>query len=186
MATRCARCQKEEVTLETFGVFRCPTCGRVDADGNILDTATPRTGEAASDERVSFAAGPPWIPPDVAERARAELTGVEADGPPTYLFAAVAIMGIIALASAMSTGAWMPTILRSATLAALATGRPWARTLSILGSALAIVGVFIVFGALRSFLPPSATPVLVVGLLAEGAWLYVLFRGDTVRYFTRA
>ena len=27
------------MVLETFGVFRCPSCGRVDADGTRLDTA---------------------------------------------------------------------------------------------------------------------------------------------------
>lgn len=186
MATRCARCQAEEVTLETFGVFRCPACGRVDADGRALDAAPSGPVEVAGDAQGSFAEPPPWTPSDVAERARAVLTVAETTNPPTGFLVGVLVMAIVTLASAASTGAWVAAFLHFAMLAALATGRPWARMLSILGSGLSIVAVVIVLGWLRAYLPPSATPTLVVSLVADGVWLYVLFREDTVRYFARS
>ncbi|MDB4928579.1 MAG: hypothetical protein JWM10_1063 [Myxococcaceae bacterium] len=186
MANRCARCQQEDVTLETFGVFRCPACGRVDADGRALDAPPPAPGAVASGALGSFDAPPPWVPPDVAERARAGLTTDATQGPPTWLFGAVLLMAIVSLASAVGTGAWIPTLGRLATLVALASGRSWARLLSIAGSGLSIVGACVALTVLRPYLPASAGPVLVVILVAEGAWLYVLFREDTVRYFSRA
>jgi len=87
--------------------------------------------------------------------------------------------------SAASTGAWVAALLQFAMLAALATGRPWARVLAILGSVLSMVAVSIVLLWLRARLPPSATPTLLMSLVADGVWLYVLFREDTVRYFAR-
>ena len=104
MATRCARCQAEEVTLETFGVFRCPACGRVDADGRALDAAPSGPVEVAGDAHGSFAEPPPWTPSDVAERARAALTVAETTGPPTGFLVGVLVMAIVTLASAASSG----------------------------------------------------------------------------------
>lgn len=181
MANRCGRCQKEDVTLETFGVFRCPACGRVDADGRALDAAPP--GGADDD---AFAAPPPWTPPDVAERARAGLVGGETRPPPTWLFGAVILTAIVALAGAVSTGAWSPAAVQVVMLGALATGRPWARVLSIALDSLSIVAVCVALALLRDRLPPAATRALVVHSLLDAAWIYVLFREDTVRYFTRA
>ena len=178
MANRCVRCQKEDVTLETFGVFRCPACGRVDADGNPLDAAVA--------SQQPFDAPPPWTPPDIAEQARAALVGAETRGPPTWFFGALLVSAIITLASAVSPGARAPAVLQVGMLAALASGRPWARLLAIAGSALSIVAVCVALAVLRAYLPPSATPALAVSALSDAAWIYVLFREDTVRYFARA
>ncbi len=180
MANRCVRCQKEDITLETFGVFRCPACGRVDADGRALDAGPVG---AASEE--AFAAPPPWIPLDVAERAREGLVGSEARPAPTWLFGAVIVTAIVALASAASTGAWSPAAIQLAMLGALATGRPWARVLSIALDLLSIVVVCVVLVLLRDRLPPFLTRTLLVHSLLDAAWIYVLFREDTVRYFAR-
>ena len=185
MATRCARCQAEDVTLETFGVFRCPACGLVDADGRALDVVPSGPVEVASNPQETFAEPPPWTPSDVSARARAALTVAETPSPPTGFLVGILVMAIVTLVSAASTGAWIAALVQFAMLAALATGRPWARMLSIFGSALSIVAVVIVLGWLRAYLPPSATPTLVVSLVADGVWLYVLFRDDTVRYFAR-
>lgn len=182
MANRCVRCQKEDLTLETFGVFRCPACGRVDADGRLLDAPSTSASAAGDDP---FAAPPPWVPPDVTERARAGLVGVETKGPPAWLFGALTLSAIVALASAVSTGAWVPTAIHFLMLGALATGRPWARVLSIALDALSIVAVCVALVVLRRYLTPPLQRALVVGLVADAAWIYVLFREDTVRYFHR-
>ncbi len=185
MATRCARCQAEDVTLETFGVFRCPACGRVDADGRALDVVPSTPAEVAGAAQGTFAEPPPWAPSDVAERARAALTVAETPSPPTGFLVGVLVMAIVTVAGAAATGAWIAALVQLAMLAALATGRPWARMLSILGSGLSIVAVAIVLALLRSYLPPVATAVLAVSAVTDGVWLYVLFRDDTVRYFAR-
>jgi hypothetical protein len=186
MANRCARCQNEDVTLETFGVFRCPACGRVDADGRALDAPPPAPGAAANGSRGAFDEPPPLAPTDVTERARAALTGVETAGPPGWLFGTVLVMAIVDLATGVSTGAWGATLLELSALAALATGRRWARALALVSSGLSIVGACLALAFLRAYLPPRAGPVLAVSVVADAVWLYVLFRDDTVRYFSRS
>lgn len=183
MATRCARCQNEDVTLETFGVFRCPACGRVDADGRSLEVAPPAPVAAANDD--PFDAPPPRIPMDVSERARAALTGVETRGPPVWFFGALIVTAILTLASAAGTGSWGSAAIHLAMLGALATGRSWARVLCIALDALSIIAVCVLLVLLRAYVPAFMRPALVVGALIDAAWIYVLFREDTVRYFTR-
>lgn len=185
MATRCPRCQKNEIALETFGVYRCPACGRIDADGKLLDLAAPPT-DVPPEERVSFAPPPPkeWVPPGATERVR-PISSPDANGPPTYLYAGVGLMFFISLAGALTGGSWAFAIGRWATLFALWTGRPWARGLSIFGSFVEIVVITVGLAILRGRLPAAAVAVAVVGLAADAAWLYVLFRPDTVRHFTK-
>jgi hypothetical protein len=186
MATRCPRCQKNEIALETFGVYRCPACGRIDADGKLLDIAAPPP-DVAPEERVSFAPPPPkaWTPPGATERVRPmELDS--GSGPPTLLYAGVALMFFMSLANALTSGGWLFAVLRWGTLGALWTGRPWARTLSIFGSGLTIVGLSVMMAVLRSRFGPTQTAVVVVSVIAEVGWLYVLFRPETVRHFLRS
>lgn len=183
MATRCARCLDEDVTLETFGVFRCPACGRVDADGRSLDAAPPAAPGAASDD--PFGAPPPRVPPDVTERARAELTVASTRGPPAWLFGALIVTAVLTIASAVGTRAWGSAAVHLAMLGALATGRSWARVLCIALNFLSVVAACVALVMLRSYLPASVRPALVVGAFVDAIWIYVLFREDTVRYFTR-
>ncbi len=185
MATRCPRCQKNQVTLETFGIYQCPACGRIDADGKLLDIAAP-PAELPPDERVSFAPPPPkeWVPAGATERVR-PVAPVDASGPPTYLFAGIGLMFFMSLAGALTGGSWLSAVLRWGTLGALWTGRPWARNLSIFGSFIFIAGGIVVLTVLRAHLPRAAVAVAAVTLAAEGAWLYVLFRPETIRHFSK-
>src|SRR6478752_7409919 len=62
---RCERCKTSDLALVTFGIYDCPVCGRVDADGNLLeaqagaDDTGPVTFGTVETERGSFAAPPP-------------------------------------------------------------------------------------------------------------------------------
>jgi hypothetical protein len=187
MANRCARCLNEDVTLKTFGVFRCPACGRVDADGRCLDAPpAPPSGAAEGTAADPFGPPPPLAHTDVSAQARAALTTVATEGPPAWFFGAVLVMAVVDLAVGVGTHAWVATLLDLAALAALATGRRWARALAIVSATLTTVGGCLALAFLRSYLPAYAGPVLVVSVAADAVWLYVLFREDTVRYFSRA
>lgn len=180
MANRCARCQKEDVTLETFGVFRCPACGRVDADGRSLDASPSSVPDSPPDP---FGAPPP--PVNIAAQARAAVTTTASVGPPVWLFGAVLVMAVFDLAMAVGTRTWITRMLDLGALAGLATGRRWARTLAIVSSVLSIVGGVVALAFFRAYLPPFAGPALLVSVAVDALWLYVLFRDDTVRYFSR-
>ena len=61
---RCPRCRAHECTLETVGVFRCPACARVDADGEVIaEGATEAARFATRAGESSFAAPPPVTTP---------------------------------------------------------------------------------------------------------------------------
>jgi hypothetical protein len=186
MATRCPRCQKKEITLETFGVYRCPVCGRIDADGNMLDIAAP-PADVAPEERVSFAAPPPkeWVPPPGATpRIRVPVVPTSS-GPPTMLFAACGLVALGWIVSAVASGSWPCAILEITSLFPLISGRPWARTLSIVGSLFTLAIALGVLILARGQLPPNATPYLMFSCAADAFWLYVLFLPETSRYFQR-
>lgn len=179
---RCERCKTSELTLVTFGVYDCPVCGRVDADGNVLggkggDDTGPQTFES---ERASFVAPPPVgasVPIVIRPEGKHDM--------PTVFLATMVISGLFDVGSALATRSILGFVLRVAFYGALLTGKPWARSFSIVGAGLSMVlsvALVLVF--------PSASnlvrTLLTVSLVANGWWLYVLLRPDTVAYFTRA
>jgi hypothetical protein len=186
MATRCPRCQKKEITLETFGVYRCPACGRIDADGKLLDIAAPPP-EVPPEERVSFAPPPPkeWVPPSGATPRLTAPVVPSAGGPPTMLFAACGLVALGWIVAAVSSGSWGCAVMEIASLFPLISGRPWARVLSIVGSVTSVLACVFVLVVARGQLPPNAAPYLMLSCAADAFWLYVLFLPETVRYFQR-
>ena len=187
MATRCPRCQKQDISLETFGVYRCPTCGRIDADGLLLDPAAPGVAAAAGaveTGRASFAAPPPsaWVPPGAPAPTPVAAPG---SGPPIFFLAMVVLDALMTLGSAVSAGNVLCGILGLAFLAPLATGKPWARNVALVGAALEVLLIVVLFTAFRAYVPSDARATLGAELVIQALWVYALMRPETVRYFER-
>ncbi|MFO0681498.1 MAG: hypothetical protein U0234_05590 [Sandaracinus sp.] len=115
MASLCPRCGTHERTLESLGVFRCPACGRVNADGELIPEGASeparfavRTGEG------SFAAPPPVAP---------KVSGTRAPFPRVaiVLMAALAFLTVVDLALSGSE-AIMRATLRLGILGGLVVG----------------------------------------------------------------
>jgi hypothetical protein len=133
MALRCERCRKSELTLESFGVYRCAGCGRVDADGNLLDAAAADTIalddaelEPVSDEakaRATFAPAP-------EPAARASGPAPLASSGPTASTLALALAGLVCVAGQIAIGAPTRAVIQLASFGALVTGKPWAYKLA--------------------------------------------------------
>ena len=176
VALRCPRCQQNEIALETFGVYRCPACGRIDADGHVLDPAS------ASPVAVTFAPPPPraWIPPG----APAPAEPAAATGPPGFFLAMLALDAILIVTAAAATRSAVRAFVGLAFLVPLLTGRPGARAISLLGATVEI-GFCTLVLAMAHQLSAFARGALVLDVVLQLVWIYTLFRADTVGYFAR-
>lgn len=141
-----------------------------------ISSPDPLTVLPVEVSRTSFAAPPPRDPRDLIE------TG---SGPPQLLVWMLASYFVFELAGfAVSswpgccTITWM--LPRMGLLMALLSGRGWARTSSIVGSAL---GIALYAFAMIQPLPNVTRAVVGLGILFEIVWLYVLMRPDVVTYF---
>lgn len=128
--------------------------------------------------RTSFAAPPPRDPRDLID---------EGTGPPQVLVWMIASYFVFEVAGfafsswpGCCTIAWM--IPRTGFLMALLSGRTWARTSSIVGSAL---GIALFSFAMIQPLPNVTRAVVGLGIVFEVAWLYVLMRPEVVNYFAQ-
>lgn len=179
---RCERCKTSDLTLVSFGVYTCPVCGRVDADGNLLDQ--PR-GDATGPQTFETGTSSFVAPPPVGAA-----TPMVAAPPPTRDIPMVFLvtMGVLAL---LDIGAVMAShnvcgfVVRCSFYGAIFTGRPLARAWMMICALLSIAGAV---GLVVMF--PTITPIvralLTANVLANAWTLYVLLRPDTVAYFTRA
>jgi hypothetical protein len=68
-------------------------------------------------------------------------------------------------------------------MAALITGKRWARTLAMAGAVLVIGLSGMLFVAMHGRAPYGALAAVAIG--SNAWWLYVLLRPDTVKYFSR-
>lgn len=187
MGLRCERCRTADLTLLRFGVYTCPNCGQVDADGNILaDAGTSRADSTQptviETGRASFVAPPPPSAPLPAGSVAAAAPTGTRDLPGIFL-ATVAVLGLIDVAEAVHTRSVLTLVLQLGTMGALVTGKPWARTLAIAGGVLGIGLAAMLFVAMRGQSGYAVIATVVMG--ANAWWLYVLFRPDTVAYFKR-
>ena len=183
MGVRCERCKTHDLTLETFGVYQCPACGRVDADGNLVgqtpsaDDTGPQIFETG---RASFVAPPP-ASPMAASVASAAPAATSSTGIPVLLLGTIAAIVLIDLAEAVQTDSPLSLLLQAGTMVALVTGKPWARALAMAGAVLMIGLSAMLFVALRG--PYGVVAAVTIAMNAW--WLYVLLRPDTVAYFSR-
>ncbi|MFO0683044.1 MAG: hypothetical protein U0234_13390 [Sandaracinus sp.] len=182
MALRCERCRTADLTLESFGVYQCPNCGRVDADGHVLDgREDDKTGPQVLDTgRASFVAPPPpgaGVPIAAAPSGGREM--------PKLFFATLVISGLLNLGSALMTHSVLGFVMSALFYGALFTGKSWARWLSVFGSLASIVLCVLVIAVFRTA-PPVVRMLLTVVVLTDGWWLYVLMRPDTAAYFRSA
>lgn len=177
MALRCPRCQQNEIALETFGVYRCPACGRIDADGHVLDRSS------ASPAAVTFAPPPPraWVPPGAAAAPPEPATGAS---PPGFFLVMLALDAVLIVTAAAATRSAVRAFVGIAFLLPLLTGRPWARALSLFGATVEIAFCALVLLLVQQ-LSGFARGALVVDVVLQLVWIYTLFRADTVRYFAR-
>lgn len=198
MALRCERCRTGDLTLESFGVYRCPNCGRVDADGNTLgdgvttDRADSTQPTILETGRASFAAPPP-VPGPGPGSGPAPYTSLTSAAPsasmhasrdlPQVFLATLAVTGLIDAAGALASHSACSLVSLLFFYGGLLTGKPWARTLSMAGAVLTIgvcaMGFVMIHGN------PTVRIALGVVIMANAWWLYVLVRPDTVRYFAR-
>lgn len=192
MALRCERCRTADLTLVSFGIYQCPNCGRVDADGNVLE-AHPGEERADSTQpnllldtgRASFAAPPPMTTSPIASGLPAvpSPSGSTAQGGvPGVFLATLAVVALLDLVSAIASHDLL-SALGLAFYVPLLTGKSWARTLSMAGAVLTIglcaMGFVMVHGN------PTLRIALLTLIVANAWWLYVLLRADTVAYFSR-
>ncbi len=196
---RCERCRTTDLTLVSFGVYQCPVCGTVDADGNLLqsvhtepaaraDATQPNVREHAVVEagRSSFAAPPPISPMAAAlavQPASPASAPIGTHDLPKLFLATVVVLSMLDLVGAAQSRNIIALVLGLGTNAALITGKRWARTLNIAGAVCAIGGAAMIFVMAHGRGPLAI--VCVVGIVAYGWWLYVLLRPDTVAYFSR-
>lgn len=177
---RCERCRTAELRLESFGVYQCPTCGRVDADGNVLGGERAHSTQPMTIEtgRASFAAPPPQ---QIAAISMPTITGTR--DLPTMFLGTVAVLGLIDMVEAVQARNPLTLLLQAGTVIALLTGKRWARTLAI-GGAVAFIGLAaMLFVAFHGAAPYGV--LCAVTIVLQGWWLYVLLRPDTVAYFSR-
>lgn len=181
MALRCERCRTADLTLESFGVYQCPNCGRVDADGHLVDARDDdKTGPQVLDTgRASFVAPPPRtvdVPITAAPQGAREM--------PKLFLGTLVVSGLLNLGSALMSHSVLAFVLSALFYGALFTGKSWARWLSVLGSIGSILLCVLVIAVFRTA-PPVFRMVLTVVVLTDGWWLYVLMRPDTAAYFRR-
>ncbi len=194
---RCERCRTSDLTLVSFGVYQCPVCGTVDADGNLLqsdrtepaaraDATQPNVREHAIVDagRSSFAAPPP-ISPIAAAMVSQPVSSAQASTPdlPKLFLATVVALTMLDLVAAAQSRNVLGLVLGLGMNAALITGKRWARTLAIAGAVVAIGGAAMLFVIAHGHGPLGIA--CIVGIVAYGWWLYVLLRPDTVAYFSR-
>jgi hypothetical protein len=188
MALRCERCRTSELTLETFGVYRCPVCGRVDADGNLVDQ--PAEGDdtgpvTLETDRASFAAPPPpaTVAPIAASIPTTSTPTSASSGLPTTFLATLGVVALVDLAGAIAAHAIYSVIGLIVFYGGLLTGKRWARTSAMAGAVLTI-GLC----AMAFVLPQIGAQIRVAMVVLIGAnawWLYVLSRADTAAHFAR-
>ncbi len=192
MALRCERCRTADLTLESFGIYQCPNCGRVDADGHLLDARDDdRTGPQMLDTgRASFVAPPP-AGPGPAGLASAPVRDLGAHASPsaardmpTLFFGTLVVSALLNLGGALATHSVLGFVLSALFYGALFTGKNWARLSSMFGAAVSVLLCLVVI-----VLFPSASTVvrmlMTTIVITDGWWLYVLMRPDTVAYFRR-
>lgn len=194
---RCERCRTSDLTLVSFGVYQCPVCGTVDADGNLLqsdhtepaaraDETQPNVHAVVEAGRSSFAAPPPISPIAAALAAQPSSTASAPIGThelPKLFLATVVVLSMLDLVGAAQSRNIIALVLGLGTNAALITGKRWARTLAIGGAVLAIGLCAMAFVVVHGRGPYGIASG--VGIVAYGWWLYVLLRPDTVAYFSR-
>jgi hypothetical protein len=186
MALRCERCRTSELTLETFGVYRCPVCGRVDADGNLVDQPADAddTGPVTLETgRASFAAPPPTANVAPIASTISTTTTNASGGLPTTFLATLAVVALVDLAGAIAAHAIYSVVGMLFFYAGLLTGKRWARTSAMAGAVITI-GLC----AMAFVLPQIGTSIriaMTVLIAANGWWLYVLSRADTAAHFAR-
>lgn len=188
---RCERCKTSELTLVTFGVYDCPVCGRVDADGNAVGGAPEARADSTQPTildtgRASFVAPPPPSALSASIATGPEIVG--SGGIPMLFLGTVAALGLVDVAEAIQTRSPFGLLLQAGTMVALLTGKRWARTLAIAGAVLMIGLSAMLFVALRHVSVPGGNGygiVAIVSIVLNAWWLYVLLRSDTVAYFSR-
>jgi hypothetical protein len=184
---RCERCKTSELSLVTFGVYDCPVCGRVDADGNLVSGGEATTRGDSTDPnildtgRASFVAPPP--PSPLAASAQPVPDTAGSTGIPGLFLATIAVIVLLDVVEAIQTNSPISLLLQVGTMAALVTGKRWARTLAMAGAVLMIGLGGMLFVAMRGHAPYGALAAITIGTNAW--WLYVLLRPDTVKYFSR-
>ena len=180
---RCERCKTSELSLVTFGVLDCPTCGHVDADGNLVG---PKSGDDTGPQTFDtvqspFAAPPPAgapAPPFVA------VSPVGREMPQIFLVT-MAVSALADVGAAVVSRNLVGMVVRTLFYAALLSGKPWARSVSMVGAGLAMALCMLVAAVLPG--ASVAMKILMTVLIVVNAWwLYVLLRPDTVAYFSRA
>jgi len=185
---RCERCRTSELTLETFGIYRCPVCGRVDADGNLVggepaDRADSTQPTLLETGRASFAAPPPAPAPSPIAASLTPTTSTPSREMPRIFLVTLAITALIDVVGAMAGHSACSLVGLIVFYGGLLTGKPWARTVSMAGAVLTIGGCAMLFVLVHA--SPQLRTALAVVIAANAWWLYVLVRPDTVSYFTR-
>lgn len=180
-------------------MYLCPACGETDADGVVLAPPAPQvrvgepvpTGLGERPSAPSFAAPPPpaWIPPGAPVTAPEPISS----GPPRILVVTISVLVLLQVAgAALSRDACSFTLhaIEVAFLLAVLSGKVWARTLGLVSAMLGILGALFVL-AIASRVPDVRLVAFLRGwaigsLLADGYWIYVLFRRDVTTYFARS
>lgn len=178
MALRCPRCSAHEIALETFGVYRCVQCGRIDADGRLLTSESAPGAPAFAPPPPAAVAGP-----SAADLVRKESLGGSA--PPPFFLAMVSLDALLIGVVAIASGNIVRAFLSYGFLVPLMSGKEWARALALLGAMVEIVLVVVLFTASGVQWPGWLRALFVLDVVAQVVWIYTLFRADTVRYFAQ-
>ncbi len=154
-----------------FGVFRCATCGLVDADGQALSVD-------GSVRPSSF------MPPPKVDAVKAmQASGSRWTSTPAILVGTLAVdVGVMFAVLVATRGEhYWGFLVELVLAAALLSGKDLARRIFVGGSIARLVTVWVVFALSRT---PSAA--LVTTTAQSMWWLYVLSRADVRRHFVPA
>jgi hypothetical protein len=131
VATRCPRCKEHDLSLETFGVFRCARCGRMTIDGGPVEDGATDAASVVTTGSASFAA-----PPRIATAA-----ATTREPLPRVVLTLVAIEAILCVVKAMLPGVALARVgIRASALAAILIGNKsgYRYALSALGCVIAV------------------------------------------------
>jgi hypothetical protein len=162
--------------LESVGVFRCPACGRVNADGELIpDGASEPARFAVSTREGSFAAPPPVQPAVVGTRAAV----------PTLVIVLMVVQAFLTLLDLAASGgeALQRSAFRLGCLGGIVTGDRTAYRAACLGWLVASVLDVAAMMSWWSTLGAIGHGIFVLVLVLDASFLVALLSPDMRRRY---
>ncbi len=160
--------------LESYGVFRCPACGRVDIEGHPIPEGETQPAHEIRTGSASFVAPPIGL--TLPEPTRA--------GIPRFLLAMIVVQAILTVLGAMGPGgSILRLVLRFTVFGGLLIGHRGAYRYAMVALVLSMLLGGMSFLAVWVDVPPTLRLLVLVGGLIDVAFLVALLRPEARRYY---